>query len=93
MYTGDLPKEWVVRILRNGVPMDLSASVLLAPVSDNGVELGHLDIDRADAIIGRLTLSLSESVYAAMSKYSTWRLREDSVFFVPVMQGRLVKES
>ena len=71
--------------------MDLTGSVLTAPVIDDGEELGDLLIDTTDAANGNLELTLSLALYTLLGRYSTWRLREDTVFRAPLMQGRLVK--
>jgi hypothetical protein len=55
--------------------------------------VADLDIEKTDPTQGQLKLTLSNTVYAAVGRYSTWRFREDTVFRFLLLQGRLVKEA
>jgi hypothetical protein len=45
---GDIPISWRVRLRREGQPIDTN-STLSAPVTDDGVEVAQLEIEKTDA--------------------------------------------
>ena len=93
IYPGDAPFSWKVTLKDDGVPVDITDSVVSAPVFDDGNKVADLDIEKTDPTQGQLKLTLSNTVYAAIGRYSTWRFREDTVFRFLLLQGRLVKEA
>jgi hypothetical protein len=87
---GDLPFSWTVGVRLNGWP-DVSGLNFIAPLYDDGVEVGSLTVDQSDAANGQIELTLTAEVFAQVKRYSTWRLRETTMYRVPIMQGRLIK--
>src|ERR1041384_2851023 len=79
IYPGDLPVTWDLSILRNGAPMDLSTSTIWLPVTDDGVHVGDLSVDRTNDASGLLTVTLDSDVFDLLKRYSTWRLREATI--------------
>lgn len=91
IYPGDVPISWRVTMKREGQPLDVTNSILSAPVTDNGVEVAQLTIEKTGAVNGEVRLTITQEVYDAVQRYSTWRLREDSLLRAAIVQGRLVK--
>jgi hypothetical protein len=92
VYPGDPPVSWKVAVRENGVAVDLTNSTMSAPVTDDGKQVGELQVDPVDLLGGVVQLTLTPEVYAAIGRYSTWRFREDTIFRFPLLQGRIVKE-
>ena len=91
MYEHALPIMWRVYLRSNGVPIDITGDEVLAPVLDDRVEVAELGIERLDDVAGTLQLTIDQTVFDAVKRYSTWRLFDPAQFDYPVLQGRLVK--
>jgi hypothetical protein len=91
MYPGDPPISWRVFLKRNGQPLDITDSTISAPVTDDGVLVAHLEVEKTDPEGGEITLTITDTIYAAVKLFSSWRLREEPYFGTSVVRGRLVK--
>ena len=91
MYEHALPISWRVFLRSNGVPIDITGDEVLALVLDDRVEVAELGVERLDEVAGTLQLTIDQTVYDAVKRYSTWRLFDSAQFDYPVLQGRLVK--
>jgi hypothetical protein len=72
-------------------PVDLTDSEVLVPVLDDRVEVSALPFERPDDVGGIVRLTIDSEAYAAVNRYSTWRLFVPALFNYPLLQGRLVK--
>jgi hypothetical protein len=93
MYPGDPPISWLVVVLRNGEPYDITDLAISAPVYDDGVQVAELTVEKTNPLVGEARLTITSEVFDAVKRYSTWRFREDTDFRCPLIQGRLVKEN
>jgi hypothetical protein len=91
MYPGDVPISFFVTLRRQGQGLDISNSTIIAPVYDDGVEVGALTVEKTDPVIGQVKLTVTQVVYDAVKRYSTWRLREAPILSAVMVQGRLDK--
>jgi hypothetical protein len=91
MYEHALPITWRVFLRSNGVPIDITGDEVLTPVLDDRVELVELGVERLDDVAGIVRLTIDQTVFDAVQRYSTWRLFDPAQFNYPVLQGRLVK--
>jgi len=98
VYPGDAPVSWQVTVTQTIPPattataVNLSTSALTAPVLNDGVVVGALTINTAQASTGVIGLTLTPGLLALLGHYSTWRFRESPLFSSTLIQGRLVKE-
>jgi hypothetical protein len=91
MYEHALAITWRVYLRSNGVPIDITGDEVLALVLDDRVEVAELGVERLDEVAGTVQLTIDQTVYDAVKRYSTWRLFDSAQFDYPVLQGRLVK--
>jgi len=93
IYAHELPKRFDVAFANASGGVDLSASTVTVVVKNDGLEIGSLEVDMANASGGVLWLTVDQTIYDAMGRYSTWQLSESPLFGGDVVvQGRLVKE-
>lgn len=90
IYPGDLPAVWTIVVLQNWLA-DVSDLTFIAPVTDDGEPVGNLVIDATDAVNGRIGFTLNQELFDKLGRYSTWRLRETTMYRVPLVEGRLIK--
>jgi hypothetical protein len=86
-----VPRSFHVTVKAAGEVLDLTDSDISAPVYDDGVEIGELEVEKDDAPNGRVKITITQAVYDAIGRYSTWRFLEGGVFDYPLIEQRLVK--
>jgi hypothetical protein len=91
MYPGDVPISWLVTLRRQGQGVDVTNSTITALVYDDGVQVGALTVEKTNPGVGEVKLTVTQAVYDAVKRYSTWRLREAPIFSAVMVQGRLDK--
>jgi hypothetical protein len=55
--------------------LDLTDSEITAPVYDDGVEVGALEVEKDDPLSGRVKITITTEIYNAIGRYAIWRLR------------------
>jgi hypothetical protein len=91
LYPGMVPRSFHVTVKAAGEVLDLTDSEITAPVYDDGVEVGALEVEKDDALNGRVKITITQAVYDVVGRYATWRFREGTVFDYPLIEQRLVK--
>ena len=92
VWEEDLPFVWGVDIQVNGDPTNGVGMTFSAPVTDDGRKVGELEVDLTQmAGQGTLELTLTQELWDLLGRYSTWRIREDTMYRRPLVQGRIVK--
>jgi hypothetical protein len=91
VWAPDPPLSWPVNVRHNGRLLDLAGLDLSAPVTDDGVQVGELEIEIINADYGKLSVTLTPELFAILRNYSTWQLRENETFRAPLVQGRIVR--
>jgi hypothetical protein len=91
LYPNMVPRSFHVTVKAAGEVLDLTTSDVSAPVYDDGVQIGELEVEKDDAANGRLKITITEEIYGAMGRYATWRFHEGTVFDYPLIEQRLVK--
>lgn len=77
----------------NAVPqvLDLTDSEITASVYDDGEVVGALEVEKDDAVNGKVKITITQEIYDAIGRYATWRFHEGTVFDYPLIEQRLVK--
>ena len=92
LYTGMVPRSFHVTVRAAGEVLDLTNSEVTAPVYDDGKPVGALEVEKVDAPNGRVKITITTEVYAAIGRYATWRFHESGTFDFPLIEQRLVKQ-
>ena len=64
-------------------PGQFTNSDVTAPVYDDGVAVGALEVEKVDARNGRVKITITQAVYDAIDRYATWRFHEGTVSTIP----------
>jgi hypothetical protein len=91
LYPSMVPRSFHVTVKAAGEVLDVTDSEISAPVYDDGVQVGELEVEKDDAANGRVKVTITTAVYDAMGRYATWRFHEGTVFDYPLIEQRLVK--
>jgi hypothetical protein len=88
-----VPRSFHVTVKAAGEVLNLRNSEVTAPVYDDGVAVGALEVEKVDAPNGRVKITITQAVYDAIGRYATWRFHEGTVFDYPLIERQLVKAS
>jgi hypothetical protein len=91
LYPNMVPRSFHVTVRAAGEVLDLTNSDVSAPVYDDGAQVGALEVEKVDAPNGRVKITITTVIYAAIGPYATWRFHEGGVFGYPLIEQRLVK--
>jgi hypothetical protein len=91
LYPGMVPRSFHVTVKAAGEVLDLTDGEITAPVYDDGVEVGTLEVEKDDVLNGRVKITITTEVYDTIGRYATWRFHEGTVFDYPLIEQRLVK--
>jgi hypothetical protein len=91
LYPNMVPRSFHVTVKAAGEVLDLTNIDMSAPVYDDGVAVGALEVEKNDASNGRVKITITQAVYDAIGRYAIWRFHEGTVFDYPLIEQRLVK--
>jgi hypothetical protein len=91
LYPGMVPRSFHVTVKAASEVLNLTTSDVTAPVNDDGVVVGAVEVEKVDAPNDRVKITITQAVYDAIGRYATWRFHEGGVFDYPVIEQRLVK--
>jgi hypothetical protein len=88
LYPSMVPRSFHVMVKAAGEVLDLTDSEITAPVYDEGVEVGALEVEKDDLLSGRVKITITQAVYDAIGRYATWRFHEGTIFDYPLIEQR-----
>jgi hypothetical protein len=91
LYPNMVPRSFHVTVKASGEVLDLTDSEITAPVYDDGVQVGALEVEKDDPLSGRVKITITQEIYDAIGRYAIWRFHEGTVFDYPLIVQRLVK--
>jgi hypothetical protein len=91
LYPGMVPRSFHVTVQAAGQVLDLTNGDVSAPIYDDGVQVGALEVEKDDPLSGRVKITITQAIYDAIGRYSTWQFHEGTVFDFPLIEQRLVK--
>jgi hypothetical protein len=77
LYPGMVPRSFHVTVKSAGEVLDLTNSDVSAPIYDDGVEVGALEVEKIDAPNGRVKITITQEVHDAIGRYAMWRFTSE----------------